>query len=116
MRPPVGAVITPALRTVPALPAEVNVSRPARKSASLTLSVLAMKPPTSMRAPGPTMMPAGLMSHSEPLAFTWPWICEGSPPVTRASSAAAAPGCRISTNPAEPTLKVEKLISAWPDV
>jgi hypothetical protein len=53
------------------LPA-LKVRRPARKSLSLTLSVLAMKLPTSMRAPAPTMMPAGLMSHSAPLALICP--------------------------------------------
>lgn len=72
MLPPLAALMVPALRTSPAVAAPRKVSRPARKSLSLTFSVLAMKLPTSMRAPGPTMMPAGLMSHSPPLALICP--------------------------------------------
>ncbi len=72
MLPPLAALMVPALRTSPAVAVPRNMSRPARKSLSLTLSVLAMKLPTSMRAPGPTMMPAGLMSQSAPLALICP--------------------------------------------
>ena len=42
-----------------------------------------MNPATSMRAPCPTMMPAGLTSHTRPLELSVPSSTEGSLASTR---------------------------------
>ncbi len=83
---------------------------------SLTFKVLATNCPTSMRAPGPTRMPAGLISQTEPLEVTCPSMRDGSPPAVRASRAEVLPGCCTSTRAAEPTSNELKLTIARDEV
>src|SRR5487761_2778259 len=71
---------------LPAFGVAPKFRRPARKSSFLTLSVLAMNPATSMRAPCPTMIPAGLTNHTFPLELSVPSSTEGSLASTRLST------------------------------
>src|SRR5450830_849367 len=75
---------------LPAFGVARKFRRPARKSSFRTLSVLAMNPATSIFAPWPTMMPAGLTSHTRPLELSVPSSTEGSLVITRFRTLLAA--------------------------
>jgi hypothetical protein len=78
--------------TIAAVDSPLNLSRPAMKSSSLRFRVEARKPAVSIRPPGPTTTPLGLIRNTRPLASRSPWIRVRSPPVTRLRIAAAALG------------------------
>ena len=75
---------------MPAFGVAPKFRRPARKSSLRTLSVLAMNAATSMRAPWPTMMPAGFTSHTRPLELRVPSSTDGSLAMTRLRTLLAA--------------------------
>ncbi len=84
--PPPGVVMLPLFWTAPALKVEVKFRLPARKSVSDKFRVEATSPPTSILAPCPTRMPAGLMRNTRPLEVMVPSNTEGSGPITRFST------------------------------
>ena len=110
--PPCGVVMLPSLLTAPAPGLPPKVSRFARKSLSLTARLLATKPATLIIAPLPTMMPAGLISHTRPLALSVPNSDEGLLPATRFKTDALAPVWANVTLAALPILKEPQLMMA----
>ncbi len=74
-----------------------NAYLPERKSLSVIRKVEANRPPTFTTEPAPKRMPLGLMSQTRPLAWSWPRITEGSPPVTRLSEIEELEGWRYRT-------------------
>ena len=52
-----------------------------------------MNPAVSMVAPAPMVTPVGLIRNTRPFDSSCPRIFDGSPPVTRLSTALAAPDC-----------------------
>ncbi len=98
---PAGAWISPSARNspVPAWPPD-SCQRPPPPSASAVVSafsVVATRPPTSTREPAPKITPRGFDRNTRPSACSWPRISEGSAPVTRLNSTAAASGWRMCT-------------------
>src|SRR5262245_9166115 len=88
--PPLGVVMLPRLSTEPASALGWKLSRPARKSWLLRLSVEATSPATSILAPSPTRIPEGLIRNTRPLEVSVPSSTEGSCPTTRLSTLEAA--------------------------
>ena len=121
---PIGALITPSLSTrgpsraayfawtsprlttAPVDPSRLKRYRPSRKSSLRMFMVLATRPPTSTREPGPNSTPDGLIRNTWPFAVSRPWISEGSLPTTRFSATAPAPGWTKFTAAPEPMLKL----------
>ncbi|OQA33148.1 MAG: hypothetical protein BWY57_01407 [Betaproteobacteria bacterium ADurb.Bin341] len=103
--PPVGVEMVPSLRTKPAPGVFWKTKRLARKSASDICSDEATKWATSIRAPAPTRIPAGLIRKTWPFDCSWPRITEGSLVTTRLSTDEAAEGC---TNRVTSLLPMEK--------
>ena len=88
--PPLGVVMLPALRRLPASSPPVKFRLPLRKSSLDRFSVLATSPATSIRAPCPKSTPLGLIRNTLPLDCRLPRMSEGSTPVTRFSTALEA--------------------------
>jgi len=68
----------PSTLTLPAAPSLLNLSRPFLKSASLMLSVEAIRPCVSTRLPAPNTMPLALIRNTRPLELKVPRITLGS--------------------------------------
>ena len=65
----------------------------------------ATKPAVSISAPAPTVTPLGLIRNTRPFESSWPSSAECSGPVTRLSTALAAPDC---TKRATSSARIEK--------
>ena len=74
--------------------------------------MLATNPATSMRAPWPTMMPAGLISHTRPLELSVPRITEGSLARTRLRTLLEAEAWLKRVDSPAPMEKVFQLMMA----
>ena len=72
MLPPSLAVSSPWLVMLPVAPFLLKVCLPLRKSSLAMFMVVATKPPTSTLLPWPNTTPLGLISHTCPLALSWP--------------------------------------------
>ena len=110
-------MISPRLLMVPSflmpflwLPSKLNF--PARKLASEMLSVEAMKPAVSMRAPCPKTIPLGLIRKTRPFELSCPRILLASPPTTRLRMALAAFCCWMRTLSPAPMLNCCQLMMA----
>ena len=90
----------------------LKLLRPARKSASLMLWVVAVSAPTSTVDPGANNTPLGLLRTTWPLALIWPKIWLGALPSTRLSITLLAEGWLMFTLAWAPTSKLCQLTAA----
>ncbi len=95
--------------TTPASESPSKRYLPALKSASLSPSVEATRPPTLTDAPLPNRMPFGLTRNTFPFAVKVPRMLDGSAPSTRLSATELLFGCKKLTASPLPILKLSQL-------